>query len=237
MSQTQTRKQRILGDVKRKRRQRSIISISLVVIVIGIVVTAVALLPRSGNNFPFPCLGVESTTLHVHPWLRINISGQSVTIPAAVGISSPTYGNPNYPEVATGGSCFEPLHTHDASGIIHIEAGDVNTQYNLGDFFTIWADTYSSAIINGAPHPIVFNNTDILGFKAGSGNRVTLIVDGTNSTSANYSSLMLKMYNYCYSSNSGAPPCSPTAAGDPAYGGQPYPYGPTPHTIVINYGP
>jgi len=232
-SMAQTRKQRILGDVKKKRRQRGLISIVIVVVLIGVVVTAVALLPRSATNFPFPCLGVESTTLHVHPWLRINITGQSVPIPAAVGISTPVFGSTG---VATGGGCFEPLHTHDASGIIHIEASDINSQYSLGDFFKVWAATYNSIIVNGTPHPIVFNNTDIFGFNAGSGNKVTLIVDGTASTLSDYSSLVLKMYDYCSVSNSSVPPCSPTAGGNPFYGGQNYPYG-TGHTIVINYGP
>src|SRR3989441_2245908 len=183
MSQTQSRKQKILGDVKRKRRQRAIISISVVVVLIGIIVTAVALLPHTPPQFKFDCLGFEPTTLHVHLWLRINVNGQGVVIPAAVGIANPVF---NSPGVATGGTCFEPLHTHDASGIIHVEASDVNSQYNLDDFFAIWDETYHSATINGTPHPIVFNNTDILGFNAGSGSRVTLIVDGTNSTSTNY---------------------------------------------------
>jgi hypothetical protein len=233
LSMSQTRKQRILGDVKKKRRQRGLISIAIVVALIGIVVTAVILLPRPPNIFPFQCLGVEATTLHVHPYLQIKISGQAVTIPAAVGISNPVF---NSAGEASSGSCFEPLHTHDASGIIHVEASDVNSQYTLGDFFTIWKDTYGSVIINATPHPIVFNNTDILGFNTGSGNRVTLKVDGTNSTSANYASLVLKMYDYCFSGNSNGPPCSPTAGGDPYYGGQSYPYG-TGHTIVISYGP
>ena len=230
---SQTRKQRILGDVKKKRRQRAVISIALVVVFVGIVVTAVFLLPRQGTNFPFPCLGVEGTTLHVHPYLQVIISGQSVSIPAGVGISNPVF---NSPGIASRGSCFEPLHTHDASGIIHVEASDVNSQYTLGDFFTIWKDTYGSVIINGTPHPIVFDNTHILGFNASSVNHVTLRVDGSNSTSGNYASLVLKMYDYCFASNSNGPPCSPTAGGDPFYGGQSYPYG-TGHTIVINYGP
>ena len=225
MSKT-SRKQRILQDVQRKRRQRAIISITIVVVLIGIIVTAVALLPRSTPRFKFDCLGTEQITLHVHPWLQIRISGQSVTIPAYVGITNPGGSN----------TCFEPLHTHDASGIIHVEASDVNSQYNLGDFFTIWDETYHSVTISGTSHPIAFNNTDILGFNAGSGNRVTLTVDGTNSTSSNYASLVLKMYDYCSTSNGSVPPCSATANTNPGYGGQPYPYG-TGHTIVINYGP
>jgi len=230
---SQTRKQRILGDVKKKRRQRGLISIAIVAALIGIVVTAVVLLPRPPNPFPFPCLGAEATTLHVHPYLQIKINGQAVTIPAGVGISNPVFNNPG---VASGGSCFEPLHTHDASGIIHVEASDVNSQYTLGDFFTIWKVTYGSVIINATPYPIVFDNTHILGFNNSSVNHVTLTVDGTNSTSGNYASLVLKMYDYCFTGNSNGPPCSPTAGGNPSYGGQSYPYG-TGHAIVINYGP
>lgn len=165
------------------------------------------------GNFPFPC----PTTLgvHIHPYLSIVIEGSNVTIPADIGITS----------------CNEPLHTHDTSGIIHLEASSASTQYTLGDFFQIWKDTYGTISINGASHPIVFNSTDILGFTADSTHKVVLLVDGKPST--DYGSLVLNSLDYCSAATTG-PPCSPTAVGDPYYGSQAYPYG-TGHTIVIEY--
>ena len=164
--------------------------------------------------FPLPCAGASSQ--HVHPYLRIVIDGSDVTVPATIGIS---------------GGCDEPLHTHDASGIIHVEAPNTSTQYTLGDFFQIWKATYGTVSINGVDHPLVFNSTDILGFKADATHKVVLLVDGK--PSSEYGSLVLNSLAYCSATTTG-PPCSPTAVGDPSYGGQQYPFG-TGHTIVIEY--
>jgi len=186
---------------------------------------------QANTNFPYPCLGSEPTTIHIHPYLRIEINGQNITVPAAIGIYKPVFSN----GFAGGGpnSCFEPLHTHDSSGIIHVEWSS-NKNFTLSDIFKIWNATdhlSHSVTINGVSHPIVFNATDILGFRADSTHRIVLLVDGQ--PSSEYQSLVLNTLDYC----SAAPPypqCSPTAVGDPVYGGITYPYG-TGHTILIEY--
>jgi hypothetical protein len=168
----------------------------------------------ASGGFPLPC--ATSVSMHVHPYLQIIINGQNVTIPADVGISS---------------SCLEPIHTHDASGILHLETPGTSTNYTLGQFFQIWSATDHTVAVDGQARPIVFNSTDILGFKADATHKVVLLVDGK--PSSEYASLVLNTLDYCSAATTG-PPCSPTAVGDPAYGGQPYPYG-TGHTIVIEY--
>ncbi len=198
------------------------------------------LLPPSANgNFPFPCLGTESVVYHVHPWLRIVINGKNVTIPAAIGLKNPLpEGNATWGEVYGGSSstCFEPVHTHDASGVIHIES-PTDTNYTLGDFFNIWAATYQYAVVNGTHTPIVFSPTEILGYNNTSTEKVVLLVDGKPSTA--FTSLVLDTLAYCgANSTATTSPCEPTAAGAPAWnnGQSPYPYG-TGHTIEIVYGP
>jgi len=189
----------------------------ILVAVVGIGYLAYySLAPPPG--LPFPCAGSEGTVLHEHPYLQIVINGQNVPIPAEIGILS-------------SGSCFQPIHTHDASGIIHVESPDTTTQYTLGEFFQIWSATYHTVTINGTSRPIVFNSTDILGFKADSTHSVVLLVDGKPSSA--YGSLVLNSLDYCSASTTG-PPCSPTAVGNPYYNGQQYPYE-TGHTIVIEY--
>ncbi len=71
-----------------------------------------------------PCLDPNIPTLkqHIHPHLQIIVEGQNEVIPANIGLSS---------------DCEKSVHTHDTSGIIHVEAQD-NRQYTLGDFFTVW---------------------------------------------------------------------------------------------------
>ncbi len=232
----------MLEEVRKKRQQRTIISLVVVAILIGTIGYGVYALTQSkgGGNFPFPCLGTELTTLHVHPWLQIFINTSTgnvgVSVPTAVGILDPQITNGD----ATGGSCFEPMHTHDSSGIIHIEAGSVSNQYTLDAFFTIWKVTYPNGVsVNGVNSPIIFNSTDILGFKIGQGHTLSLLIDKGQSTYQNstaYGSLDLTRYDYCKAGLT-APPCVPTASsstqGDPQYPGG-YPYG-TGHTVEIVY--
>ena len=230
---TQARKKRVLEEVHRQRQRRTIISLIVVAILVGTIGYGVYALTQSkgGGNFPFPCLA-EITTIHVHPWLQISINLgagiNNVTIPTAVGILDPQINN----GFAGGGSCFEPMHTHDSSGIIHVEAASVSTQYTIGAFFQIWQVTYGTVSFNGASRPVVFNNTDILGYKTDSTHTLSLLVDGKNFTGTTYASLDLAQYDYC-SGPTTLPPCSPTAAGAPQWPGG-YPYG-TGHQVVIYY--
>ena len=235
---TQARKKRVLEEVRKQRQRRTIISVVVVAILIGTIGYVVYALTQSkgGGNFPFTCLGTELTTVHVHPWLQIFINtpagNVSVPIPTAVGILDPQITN----GVATGGSCFEPMHTHDSSGIIHVEAGSISNQYTLGAFFTIWQVTYPNGVsVNGVTSPIIFNQTDVFGFKTGQGHTLSVLIDRGQSTYQNSTenvSLDLTHYDYCSAQSTG-PPCSPTAGGNPQYPNG-YPYG-TGHTVEIIY--
>jgi hypothetical protein len=237
----QSRKKKVLEEVRRRRQRRTLVTVAVVILLVGIIAGAVYVLTRSDGNgnpngYPYSCLPQEALFLHIHPWLRITIGGVgNVTIPAGIGIVSPQY---NSNGIAVGGTCFEPMHTHDNSGLVHIESPD-RTDYPLGKFFEIWDDTYHTINFGGAIRPIVFNQTDILGYRSDPTHQVRLQVDGAISNA--YGSLVLNQYDYCTSQLPAfSSPCSPTDAnaqgtiGDPYYGGQAYPFG-TLHTIVINY--
>ena len=233
----QTRKQKVLEEVQRQRRRRRAVSITIIaVILIAVIAGGVYAFLRSsgGSNFPFPCLPQEQLNLHIHPWLRITINpgtgNISVVIPAAVGILDPQISS----GVASGGSCFEPLHTHDTSGVIHVESQSTSTNYTLDNFFQIWKVTYGTVSVNGVNQPVVFNSSDILGYRTDTTHRIWLIVDGHNVT--DYGSLLLNQLDYCSAAVASSFPCGRTAGGDPYYGGAAYPYG-TGHTIVIYYKP
>jgi hypothetical protein len=93
------------------------------------------------------CATSEYATLHVHPHLALFYKGTQVQIPALVGIS-PT----------SGGGCLYWLHTHDATGLIHVEAPQLSptggTDYNLGMFFDIWGQTLNATNVAGLSGPV-----------------------------------------------------------------------------------
>lgn len=71
--------------------------------------------------------------LHWHPELVISIKGQQQAIPANLGIAA----------------AHNPIHTHDSTGVIHLEFQGVVTKddLRLGQFFKVWGKTFSSTCI------------------------------------------------------------------------------------------
>jgi hypothetical protein len=76
------------------------------------------------------CDTLEQTAFHVHALLVIYINGHQVPVASQVGI-------------APDGSCFYWLHTHDSSGIVHIEA-PASHIFTLGNFLDEWGQRFSS---------------------------------------------------------------------------------------------
>jgi hypothetical protein len=78
------------------------------------------------------CDSVMHGTYHIHVHVDIYMNGKPITIPQGIGIPA-------------SGNCYYWLHTHDTSGIIHVEAP--NTSLNwlaLDDFMTIWHNGFSN---------------------------------------------------------------------------------------------
>lgn len=82
---------------------------------------------------------------HIHAHLSLIYNGLQIAIPKGIGIIPPRSSRNNF---ITTGRAFYPLHTHDATGIIHIES-PVSKQYNLGEFFDIWGEQLSKNDIAG----------------------------------------------------------------------------------------
>jgi hypothetical protein len=86
----------------------------------------------------------ESNTIinHYHSQLNVTDNGESIPVPARIGIDPSLwkyhdldeYGMQSMNMVMPG---MAPLHTHDDSGIIHIETS-INRNYTLGEFLKIW---------------------------------------------------------------------------------------------------
>ena len=104
------------------------------------------------------CDTAEHYNFHYHAHLDIFIKGSSYLVPGGIGIKPP--------------DCIYWLHTHDSSGIIHIESPENNT-FKLGQFFDIWGQK--------------FNNTQIFDFKVDNSTDRTLTVY-LNGTAVNQTS-------------------------------------------------
>lgn len=68
---------------------------------------------------------LSESVLHHHVQLAIYVDGQQVEVPGEVGYSTDL-------------RVFSPLHTHDPTGIVHIESADPNFQPVLGQFMDVW---------------------------------------------------------------------------------------------------
>jgi hypothetical protein len=88
----------------------------------------------------FPALPQEALVLHIHQHIDIYVNGGKVTIPALIGIHE---GTPQQGEFF-----ISPIHTHDSTGIIHVES-PTHRDYTLGEFFDVWGVRFTSTCIGG----------------------------------------------------------------------------------------
>lgn len=88
-------------------------------------------------------LTAEGAAEHFHAHLDVFVDGKPVTVPADIGFELDTTGHP------TG---ISALHTHDESGIIHIEAPALGATYTLGQFLTEWGVLNGTDTTPGSPH-------------------------------------------------------------------------------------
>ena len=125
----------------------------VVILAIGYVGLPYILGANSGSagNLVTYC-GVEGTIEHYHPLLVINDNGAPQHLPydpsaaADVGaINQPGFTNPAY--YCPGGQ-LHVLHTHDGSGIIHVELPFApKSAPTLGQFFEIWGEPLGPATV------------------------------------------------------------------------------------------
>lgn len=86
----------------------------------------------------------EQVLFHVHAHLAIYVNGKQKLLPYGVGIVPPyQLQQTSDGEFVVGGSKFYWLHTHDETGVIHIES-PVQRTFTLGDFFAVWRQPLSA---------------------------------------------------------------------------------------------
>jgi hypothetical protein len=82
-----------------------------------------------------PALGREGSVLHIHQHLDVFVHGRRVPVPAGIGI-------------AAAQGFISPLHTHDASGVVHVESPDVRA-FTLGELFGVWGVRLTRRCVGG----------------------------------------------------------------------------------------
>ncbi|MDE2589946.1 MAG: hypothetical protein KGL95_09825 [Patescibacteria group bacterium] len=82
------------------------------------------------------CGQMEYATFHIHEHLDVFVDGHHIPVPALIGIEDNT--------------CLYWLHTHDASGIIHVESPQARN-FTLYEFLDIWRSTGSTQPPDGEP--------------------------------------------------------------------------------------
>jgi hypothetical protein len=81
--------------------------------------------------------GLSDTILHYHVRLWIYVDGEPVVVPTEVGYSQAL-------QVAS------PLHTHDDTGTVHVEADDPTFQPVLGQFMDVWGLYFTPTCLGDA---------------------------------------------------------------------------------------
>jgi hypothetical protein len=77
-----------------------------------------------------PMLNREMLEVHYHAHLDVLVRGVAITVPAGIGIDPAE-------------QAITPLHTHDTTGIVHIESAE-NIPFTLGQLFTEWGQPLSA---------------------------------------------------------------------------------------------
>jgi hypothetical protein len=103
----------------------------------------------------------EFFTYHVHAHLDAFVNGRHVQIPGGIGIDltdpgvhrGDTDGGPSYGYIKLcPRPCISPLHTHDVTGVLHIEA-PTRTRFTLGQFFQQWGVWLDGSCVGGYCEP------------------------------------------------------------------------------------
>lgn len=163
------REEQLRREAERKRAEKvrriTIISVIAAIVVIAGAIITYAVYANNQNktqtsqvvNPQYPpvdniyCDQQEQNAFHIHAHFTMYINGQALPLPSQIGIAKDQ-------------SCLYWLHTHDTSGVIHIEA-PANHSFTFGNFLDEWSTEFAAlgyppqldqtgwqAYVNGKPY-------------------------------------------------------------------------------------
>lgn len=110
-------------------------------------------------------IDASTMKMHVHPRLSVTINGQPFAVPTNLGTPQGPWLDHSLDHFGVTG--MSPLHTHDASGMIHVESNKIR-DFTLREFLAIWGKQLDAS--------------QVPGHQVDPGHRATMIVDGVERT-------------------------------------------------------
>lgn len=110
---------------------------AIFLVILSFVIWGIYALMTSSNSFdtlPVTEINIgshQNIALHIHSNLEIKINGEDFPIPTNIGVET---------------GIMRPLHTHDATGEVHIE-GPYSRDFKIEEFFQVWNKTFNSTCI------------------------------------------------------------------------------------------
>ena len=108
--------------------------------------------PQGGQGQPISNVSCVITSpppaYHVHAHLSLYVNGEQIAIPAGLGVVNPIFTNGYVNFDVT--KCFYEIHTHDATGVIHLHANaGANRPLTLGQVFDVWGQPLTRTNVAG----------------------------------------------------------------------------------------
>lgn len=92
---------------------------------------------------------------HIHIYVGVIVNGRHYAMPAAIGMKDP---GPEVDGYIKKTGCFYYIHTHDSSGIVHVEdprqLPPSSVVYTLGNFLKIWGIRYTATSFGAFKGPV-----------------------------------------------------------------------------------
>lgn len=156
------RRQERTEEKQKMARQRATKRITKIVLGVAIVTGSIAAFAWYIISRPPIPEGeiVSRRGLHFHPELTVFVGGEKVEVPANLGI----------------GAVHNPMHTHDTSGIIHLEFQGVvrRADLKLGKFFEVWGKDFTEFGSSVAMTVNDEENAEIQNYVMGDGDKIEL---------------------------------------------------------------
>ncbi len=119
-------------NLKQKKTIKRIFKTALIVLIIGVGIAGLGWYFKIRPPLPESEI-ISRAGIHWHPEIKISILGQKQEIPDNIGL----------------GVVEKPIHTHDNTGVIHLEFSGLVKKDDilLGKFFEVWGKKFSKDCI------------------------------------------------------------------------------------------